>query len=383
MTFLLILAAITLLLYVMAAIQITRGSFQLESLERFPPIPPSNPPRVSIIIPACNEERHIETALSSVLALDYPDFEVIAVNDRSTDSTGAIIDRMAERVPFLRAVHIRELPSGWLGKNHALQQGARQATGFVLLFTDADVVMESSALSRAVNYLEQRSLDHLAVPPRAIVGGFLANVYLGAFALLFSLYAKPWKVRDPKSREYIGIGAFNLVRQSAYWAVGGHQPIAMRPDDDMRLGKLLKSRGHKQDMVFGTKLLTVEWYASFTEMRNGLMKNLFAGVDYSITLVILSSILQVAVLIWPFVALFATRGLTQATNAAAVSTMLLAFFINSRMVGIRWWWGLTMPLAAVISIYLMVRAMTVALWNGGIEWRGTKYPLDQLRANRF
>lgn len=380
---LILLGGITLVLYLAVGLETTIGGRRVPRLENIQPIAQPGAPRISVVIPACNEERKIEAALSSVLAQDYPDFEVIAVNDRSTDSTGGILDRIARRTPLLRVIHIRELPAGWLGKNNALKQGASQASGAILLFTDADVVMEFTVLRRAAAYMVREEIDHLAVAPRAIVHGFLSNAFLGAFALLFSMYTKPWKVRDPKTREHIGIGAFNMVRASSYWGAGGHEPIAMRPDDDVRLGKLLKLRGYVSDVVFGTRLLTVEWYSSFREMRHGLMKNLFAGVDYSIARVILFSILQLLVLVWPFIAAVFTSGWTQALNAAVVLASFVLFAVNSGLAGIRWYWCFAMPLAALISVYLLVRSMVFTLKNGGIEWRGTTYPLAQLRANRL
>jgi glycosyltransferase involved in cell wall biosynthesis len=139
-----------------------------------------------------------------VLSQDYPDFEVIAIDDRSTDRTGAILDREAAQNPALRVIHLQALPPGWLGKNHALQKGAEAASGSLILFTDADVVMDPSALRRAAFYLESNRLDHLAIAPRAPVPGFLSNAFLGVFATMFTLYTKPWKVSDPDSKKHIG-----------------------------------------------------------------------------------------------------------------------------------------------------------------------------------
>ncbi|MDQ6662884.1 MAG: glycosyltransferase [Acidobacteriota bacterium] len=380
---LIVVGAITLLVYLYAGFDFTLNGRKIEHLDRIPPISGAEVPRISVIVPACNEERNIEEALASLLAQDHPDFEVIAVDDRSTDSTGKILNRMAARDSRLHVIHLRRLPGGWLGKNNALQQGAKHATGSLLLFTDADIVFERSVLLRAAAYFESHALDHLAIPPRAIVHGFLCNAFVAVFALLFGMYTKPWKVRDPKAREHIGIGAFNLVRASAYWKAGGHAPIAMRPDDDMKLGKLLKLCGSRSDMVLGTRLLSVEWYASFAEMRGGLMKNLFAGVEYRVSLVVLFSVLQIVFLVWPFVAIFTARGAVQAVNAAIVLALCATFIVNARAIGIRWPWCLSLPFGTLISVYLLVRAAALTLKNNGIDWRGTKYPLAKLRANRL
>src|SRR6185295_10642022 len=163
-TFLLALAAVTLLIHLATAVAIWRGTRSIRFLADQPPL--SGPlPRVSIVIPARNEERHVEEALQSVLALDYENLEIDVVDDRSTDHTGEILDRMAAANPRLRVVHIRELPPSWLGKNHALELGGRKAAGDYLLFTDADIVMEPTALRRAVGVMEAGGIDHLTVAP--------------------------------------------------------------------------------------------------------------------------------------------------------------------------------------------------------------------------
>ena len=382
-TILVVLAGCTLLVFVKAVIEIRMGERRIARLNTVQPLDSSDAPAVSVIIPACNEEEKIEAAMQSVLAQHYPRLEVIAVNDRSSDSTGTILDRMAGSWPVLKVLHIRHLPDNWLGKNNALHTGASHARGEWLLFADADVVMDPSAIARAIRHAKHLDLDHLAVAPRAVVGGFLAKVFLGGFALMFSMHTRPWKVRDPRARDYIGIGAFNLVRASAWRSVGGLASIAMRPDDDLKLGKLLKRRGFKPDFVIGTDLLSVEWYGSFQEMRNGLMKNMFAVLNYNLGLAILACILQFLLFVWPFMAIALTGGTVQWLNTAAAICACIAFIGNSNLVKIGWWWCLTLPLSGLISIYLIMRAAILTLRNDGIEWRGTHYSLDQLRANRF
>ena len=380
---LLAVAIATLVLTLVAAIEISLGARKLAHLEDIQLVLDNAAPRISVIIPACNEERGIAHALQSVLSQDYPDFEVIAIDDRSTDRTGAILDSEAARNPALRVIHLRALPAGWLGKNHALQKGGEAASGSLILFTDADVVMDPSVLRRAAFYMESNHLDHLAIAPRAPVPGFLSNAFLAVFATMFALYTKPWKVSDPNSRRHVGIGAFNLVRAEAWRKAGGHVPIAMRPDDDLSLGKLLKLRGFRPDFLLGAELLTVEWYHSFAEMRRGLMKNLFSAAGYSIPAVLLGCVFQLVFLVWPFVAVFATRGLLRDLNLAVVAALWASFAVNAENMGIRRWWCLALPVGSLIGIYLLLRAMTTNLADGGIEWRGTRYSLAELRANRL
>ncbi len=381
--FLSVLAALTLLAYGKAAVEIWIGSRRIVRLTCVAPIAGVDAPAVSVVIPACNEEEKLEEALRSVLAQAYPRLQVIAVDDRSTDRTGAILDRLAAAHPRLEVVHITELPPGWLGKNNALNAGTNRANGDWILFADADVVMDPTVIARALRYATEHELDHLAVAPRARVGGFLSNVFLGGFALMFSMHSRPWRVRDPRAREYIGIGAFNLVRTRAYRSVGGHAAIALRPDDDLKLGKLIKQSGFRSDFALGTELLRVDWYESFAELRRGLMKNFFSVFDYDPKLAILACLAQILVFVWPPVAAVVTSGVPAYLNAAAVILAWTAFAVNSGIVKIRPWWGITLPLAGLLTAYLIARAMVVTLWSGGIEWRGTRYSLQELRANRY
>jgi len=379
-TALLVLAILTTLMLAGAAVDFALGFRQLRSLSGF--APSGGGPRVSIVAPARNEARNIEAAVISLLRLDYPDLEIIVVDDRSTDDTGAILERLAREHQRLRVVHVAELPAGWLGKNHALQLGAGAASGSLLLFTDADVIFEPTAVRRAVALMEHDGLDHLAVIPDVHVPGLALNAFVTAFSVFFSLYARPWKARDPRSRHHIGIGAFNLIRADVYRAIGGHNPIALRPDDDLKLGKLIKTRGYRQDAAFGNGFLSVEWYASIPEAIDGLMKNAFAGVNYSLWAVIGSTTGLFLVNVWPFVALLVTDGATRAFNAVNVALIVgivwnSARFSPKALAGV-----IGYPFAAILFGYIIWRSALIALLTGTVTWRGTAYPLSDLRANR-
>ncbi len=370
------LAAATLLGALAVAVEFARGN---RSLRRLRDVPPGAAgPRVSIIVAARNEARKIEPALQSLLRQDYANLELIVVNDRSEDETGQILDRRAG----IHAVHIRELPHGWLGKNHAQHVGAQRATGELLLFTDADVHMEATAISRAVRYLQAAGLDHLAVAPQLKMPGTLLQMFGGAFTIFFGLYARPWKARDPNSRRHIGIGAFNLVRAEAYRAIGGHAKIAMRPDDDMKLGKLIKKSGYRQEMLLGDGLLTVEWYSSVGELARGLEKNSFAGVEYSLGVVVASTIAQLLVFVWPVIGLLVTGGPTRWLNAGVVLVLAALYVDNARFHGEKRWHCVAMPVTAVWFLCIIWRATLKTIRNDGIDWRGTHYSLTELKANK-
>lgn len=385
-TFLLVLAGLTAFSLLASLVELVRGSRLLKSLREVAPWagphPAQNPPKVSIVIAARDEERNVEEALRSVLAQDWRPLEIVVIDDRSSDRTGAILDQMAATDSRLRIVHVTELPPGWLGKNHALQVGAEQASGELLLFTDADVVHDPTTLGRAVRHLLENRLDHLAVGPEIRVPGILLRMLVAVFSIFFALFTKPWKARDPKSPRHIGVGAFNLVRATAWREAGTHRAIAMRPDDDLKLGKLLKKNGFRQDLAFGGGLVRVEWYRSVREMRDGLMKNAFAGVDYRISVVVVSSILLPLLFVWPFVALLLTGGVTRWLNAFAVLLILILAWGNSRLTHLPLWTALGVPWGALFFVYILWRSTILTYRQGGIRWRGTLYSLEELRANK-
>jgi len=282
----------------------------------------------------------------------------------------------------LRVMSITELPAGWLGKNYALYQGAERASGALLLFTDADVVMDPSTLAKAVSYLQANHLHHLAVMPSVRLPSLALRLFCSTFGVFFSGYMRQWKAKDPASKSFIGVGAFNLVTMEAYKASGTHRAIAMRPDDDIKLGKLLKKAGYGQEMLWGMGLLTVVWYSSMRELIEGLMKNFFAGLEYNVPISIGAGIVVLLLNVWPFAAIFAVRGVAWILYTLAVIVMLVFISDANRFYGLPRWYALAHPFSAVLFVYILWKSMVRTLWTGGINWRGTHYPLTLLRANR-
>jgi cellulose synthase/poly-beta-1,6-N-acetylglucosamine synthase-like glycosyltransferase len=370
-----------LVVYTLIGLEVAMGSRKIVFLREVSPAL-ATPPSVSIVVAARNEARNIRVALQSLLALDYPHLQVIVVNDRSDDATGTILDVMAGGEPRLAIVHVTDLPGGWLGKNHALWQGSQQAAGEWLLFTDADVVMAPDTLARAVTYLQQERLDHLAATPEARMPTLFLNMFGAAFGLFFGMFTRPWKAADPRSACHIGIGAFNLVRAAAYRQVGGHQTIALRPDDDLKLGKIIKKAGFRQRLVYGTGLITVEWYTSVHELVLGLEKNAFAGTDYRLWLAASGVLFHLVASLWPYLALMVTAGATLAVYVAIVSVISLIVADGARFHGASPWYALGFPLTAGLFVFIIIRTVICNLAKGGIVWRGTLYPLTELRKNR-
>ena len=207
-------------------------------------------PKVSIIFGALNEAEKLPSSVPTMLALDYPDYELIAVDDRSTDDTGRILDDFAARNPHMKVVHITELPPGWLGKPHALHNGSKVATGSWLVFTDADVHFAPDSLRRIVAVAIEQKTDHLALMTKTIMVGFWEHVVMTFFGLGFALGEEAWRTSDPRSSRYIGIGAFQLIRREAYDAFKGHRGMPMEVLEDMKLSKLTKRAGYHSQVGY-------------------------------------------------------------------------------------------------------------------------------------
>lgn len=376
-----VLAAFTLLVWLGAALVVMRGNRRLRRLATLTAPVPTAWPRVSLVLAARNEGATVGAAVPTMLALDYPELELIAVNDRSEDDTGAVLDRLAAADPRLRVVHLRELPAGWMGKNHALHTGAEQAAGDWILFTDADIHFAPDALRRAVAYARAQTIDHLAAVPQLSEHGHLLGICVNAFSFAFTVGIRPWRIPDPRSPAHGGVGAFNLVRAATYRKLGGHKRLRLRPDDDIKLGKVMKGGGFSE-MVLGAGILSVAWYDSVGAMVRGLTKNAYAGADYRLWVPPLAAAVLVAGYLWPLAALVLTRGDAWWLNAGTVVVMLGVGCDQTRFAGGRWWHGLFLPLGMTIFAYILLRSQAVTHWTRGITWRGTHYPLYELKRNR-
>lgn len=355
------------------------GVLSLPRLDRSPPAAGARLPSLSVIFAARDEEAGIEPALRSLLALDYPALQLVAVDDRSADGTPSILARLAAEDPRLEVIHVEELPAGWLGKTHALQRGAEAARGELLLFTDADVVMEPELPRRAAGMLLEREWDHLTAPPQVVMPTLASRVFGAAFGVFFNLYARPWRVANPRARSAAGIGAFNLVRATAYHGAGGHRAIRLRVDDDMWLGRMLKRQGFRSGFAVAPGLLRVQWYDSLRGMVLGLTKNMFAGQNYRVLPVVGATLALLVLFVWPPLSLPFTGGWTLVLNAG--STLLLIGLFGGAAAHQRMnpAYGLLYPVSTLFFAFVVWRSTLVTLRQGGVVWRGTLYPLDELR----
>lgn len=381
MDILFIAAVVILLLTCLSAADLYYGTAKMKMLSSTERYHGSKAPRVTIIISACNEEEKIAQALGSQLRQNYDELEIIAVNDRSTDSTGIIMRRLAAQDKRLTVIDVEILPEGWMGKTHALHLAAETASGIYLLFTDGDIIMEESTIARAVKRMEMEKLDHLCLLFKNISPGLLLNsLILDSGTSLLQLL-RPWNARRKESRSFVGVGAFNMVRKEAYQAVGGHKPIRMHPIDDIMLGKIIKRGGYAQECLRGTDLVSVPWYKSVNDMVNGLMKNVLAVVNFRFILV-LPIIMAIATFsILPCWALFYCDDIVRLVFLTTIVVRLAVFYHGTRLLHISPFCCPATLITPYISIYIILRAAYLNCRDKGIYWRGTFYPLKSLRRN--
>jgi len=343
---------------------------------------PLGHPRVSIIVPARNEEADIEQGLTRLLALDYDNYEVIAVDDRSTDRTGEIIGRVAASPAAhgcLRVVHVAELPQGWLGKPHAMWKAGQQATGEWLLFTDADVLFKPDVLRRALSYGEAELADHVVVFPRMIMKRPGERMMIAFFQTLFTFGHRPWRVADPNTDDHMGVGAFNMVRRTAYDAVGTYKALRMEVLDDMKLGKVIKNAALRQRNVFGEDLISIRWAKGALGVVDNLTKNFFAVLSFQWWRTVASAVALFYLNLWPFMGLGLAHGWGRLPYAIALCSMFLIYLGMSFRSSIPAYYFVLHPVSTVLFEYTLLRSMILTLWNDGVTWRGTKYPLEELR----
>jgi glycosyltransferase involved in cell wall biosynthesis len=359
------------------------------------PVGASGNPFVSIIVPARNEERDIEQSLTLLLELDYDNYEVIAVNDRSTDRTGEIMERLAGKQKMdlgasflassarsgdrLRVLHHRELPPGWLGKTHAMWTATNAAKGDWLLFTDADVQFKLDSVRRALAYAEAERADHVVLFPQMIMKRPGEFMMIAFFQTMFVFGHRPWKVADPKSKDHMGVGAFNLIRRSTYEAVGTYQTLRMEVLDDMKLGKVVKNAGFAQRNVFGEDLISIRWARGARGVVDNLTKNFFAVLSFQWWRTLLSAFGLAFLNLMPFLGVWLAHGWERLPYALALASMFLIYLGMSWRSKVPPYYFLLHPLSTALFVYTLLLSMCHALWNDGIIWRGTRYPLEELR----
>lgn len=342
---------------------------------------PTGDPRISIIVPACNEAADIEATLTRLLALEYENYEVIAVNDRSTDRTGEVMERIAASASpdRLKIIHITELPAGWMGKPHAMWSASNLASGDWLLFTDADVLFKPDAVRRALTYAETERAHHLVLFPSMIMKHAGERMMIAFFQTLFVFGHRPWKVADPKTKDHIGVGAFNLIRRNVYEALGTYQALRFDVLDDMKLGKVVKNAGYAQRNVLGADLISIRWARGAWGVVDNLTKNFFAIMSFQWPRALASCVALAFLNLMPFAGVWLAQGWARLGYGVALFSMFSIYVGMSGKSDIPPYYFALHPVSTALFVYTMLRSTFLTLARGGVLWRGTFYPLKELR----
>lgn len=336
--------------------------------------------RVSIVIPARNEERYIGRTLDAALRQDYRDFEVIVVDDESTDGTaGEIAARTSD--PRLVPIRSRPLEPGWLGKPNALATGAAKATGKWILFMDADVELHPRALWDSVAACERGRWDHLALLPHFERKGFWEELLMPVIPVVALVYIPSFLAHLPWTRMAAGGGAFGLVRREAYEAMGGHENLKTSVVDDVRLAMDLKAAGFVSAARAGMHRLRLRMYHGLEEFIEGFTKNAHAGFGRSVWKPVLAVVVSLWIGLTPFLwpILVALEPASAVTGAVGLIGASLGLLIASRALvhlrlGFPLWPIVLSPIATLVTLFVVLRSLRMARSEGVVRWRGREYP---------
>ncbi len=337
-------------------------------------------PLVSVIVPAKNESKKIRASLQSLLAQDYPNLEIIAINDRSDDETGEIIDELAKQDARLKVIHITELPTGWLGKNHANQRGVAEANGEYVLFTDADILFAPSTISKTVGYAQKHKAKHIVVYPKMLSENIFEESFLALFGMLFVWKFNPMGARNPKNkRAYIGVGAFNFIERALYEAIGGHYPLKAEIADDVKLGYFVKQRGEATHVVEGRDFVQVRWREGLWDSIKGIERSAFAGVNFSWTWVWIGVFGTLFGLLAPYWLWLLDDEMARLCAVSSLGLIYIGYAVGKKSFSRAGVITLLHPIMSVLFLYALVKSAVMVSFRGGVEWRGTFYPSEVLK----
>jgi len=344
--------------------------------------PPGRWPRVSLIVPARNEVETLGPAMRSRLAEGYPALEVVLVDDRSTDGTGALVDAIAAEDSRVRALHLDSIPPGWLGKLHAMSEGLRHAIGEWILFSDADVHLAPGTIARAVSLAEAQRLDHLSLLPQLDPATWLVDAALASFTRTGLVLGRVWLVSDPRSKVGGSVGAFGLVRRDALERSPGIEHLRLEVADDLALGQMLKSSGSRSALANGRELVRIHWYRSLAELTRGTEKGA-AVFDHRLLPALCWTGALGALELGPFLAAaFAPSAIAHWMGLGGAALLLGSTLWMCRFAGQRTLPALLSPLGVVVNGVLLLRAAVVGKIRGGVQWRSTLYSPQELRPGR-
>ncbi len=352
-----------------------------------PVSPPDAAPKVSVCIPARNEEKNIRRCVEAVLRQDYPNFEVIVLDDRSADSTPTLLRDIASRDSRLIPVNGSDLPAGWAGKPHALCQAAKVARGEWLCFVDADTFLEPNALSSVYAKALETDADLFTIMTRQILGSFWEKVIMPLVMTALSVGFSPRKVNDPKRRDAVANGQFIFIKRSVYDLIGGHEKVKDRIVEDKAISEQAKWNGHKLVVADGKYAASTRMYTSLPQMWEGWTKNIYLGLRDHPSMLLLgafgATLALIAALflpVWPLLGLcwFLDSGGWMAFSVIVKAllvwgALLYARFRVARGMGISGWYAWTTPLGAGVFAAMMLASAWKVISGQGVTWRGRTY----------
>lgn len=347
---------------------------------------PEHWPRVSAIVPAHNEGPAVAAAIDSRLADDYPNLELVLIDDRSTDETSVIFREKAAADPRVKAVRIDELPEFWWGKTHAMQAALPVATGEWLLLSDSDVHVAPGALRRAIAYCEAHGIDHLTVLAECWRSTFSLDAIFSAALKFVFMGARLWGVAQPRSSASGGQGPFSLIRRSAFERTPGLEHIRLEVTEDYAIGKMLKQSGAKCAVLNGRTLVGLPWMANLAKYCASSDRSVYAyWGGYSLIRVVLLALAMLVYELFPLILLLLLPyGLPQ-----PFLLVMFAFFLAARVqILINAWNGrplwpcLLHPLGTVLNVWVLLRAGWHGYRSGGVRWGGVFYPYSVLKEYR-
>ena len=349
-------------------------------LEKVEPVTGHLPacPFISVCVPARNEERDIEACLTSLLNQNYPHFEVIVVDDNSTDNTPRIIQSLQERHANLIAIQGAALPPDWYGKPFALHQAAQKARGELLLFTDADPVFQRFALTTAVHLMQKHQLGMVSLLPGAEFGSFWERTVQPVIFAFIAALTRFKKVNDPASPDAMGVGAFIMMQREVYDRVGGYKTLKQAILEDIGMARLVKQSGAKMMIADAQKIYAIRMYHSFREIWIGWRKNVFLAMKKSIfkTFYYILCVWGFVVTPWLMVGLHLWIGSGpgwQAMALAGLGLVLITKLALCHELNLEKRYALLFPLGALIMTAIMINSMIHILVRGQAEWRGRTY----------
>jgi hypothetical protein len=371
------------------AIAALRGMPTLPDLTRLdaatlPQLPDDGGPHLTVIVPACNEEESIQGTLRSLLASTGVRLEIIAVDDRSTDSTGKLMDEVAAEAEAgegphrLEALHLTKLPEGWLGKPHALARGAERATAPWLLFTDGDVIFAPHAMELALRKATAEKADQLALMLTLIRHGAGEAAIEGTAQALAQWSLRLWKVSDPGAREFFGAGGFNMVRTEVFRRLGGMSSMRMEVVEDLTLAWMVKRAGGRCVVALGPGLAKIRWIEGIFGIVSNMEKNGLAVFRYRVGMALAACLGLVVQVTLPLASIVA-GGWAAVAGLLTYAGIALTFHANRRLNQVPVVAAVLFAPAAAIVGYGLLRSTVLTLWRDGVNWRGTHYPLSELR----